>query len=111
MVKGEILRRNTFRNRGVFDVNLRVQRSFSLPNERGKLIVSAEMFNVFGFDNYLLGGASTRYGPGTVIQNGVPVAVPPPAAFMQSRDSQGRYLKTGSVGDPFQAQLGLRFQF
>ncbi len=111
MVNGEILRRNTFRNRGVFDVNLRVQRSFSLPNERGKLIVSAEMFNVFGFDNYLLGGASTRYGPGTVIQNGVPVSVPPSADFLKSRDSQGRYLKSGSVGDPFQAQLGLRFQF
>jgi hypothetical protein len=111
MVNGQILRRNTFRNRGVSDVSLRLQRGFVLPNERGRLTFSAELFNVFGFDNYLLGGASTRYGPGTVIQNGVPVAVAPGPEFLQSRDSQGNYFRSGTVGDPFQVQLGLRFQF
>ncbi len=111
IVDGQVLRRNTFRNRGVSDISLRVQRSFGLPNGRGRLTLSAEMFNVFGFDNYLLGGASTTYGPGTIIQNGVPVPVAPSGAFLQARDGQGSYLRTGSVGDPLQVQLGVRVQF
>jgi hypothetical protein len=34
-----------------------------------------------------------------------------PAAFQQLKDSQGQYLRSNSPGDPFQMQLGLRFEF
>jgi len=111
IVNGEVLERNTFRNRGVSDLSIRMQRGFTMPGNRGTLMLSAELFNVFGFDNYLLGGASTSYGAGTIIQNGVAVTAPPSAAFGQARDANGNYLRTGSVGDPMQVQFGLRWQF
>jgi hypothetical protein len=51
--------------------------------------------------------------PGTVVQNGALVQLGPQnsAAFMQVKNSQGNYILSNTAGDPFQMQLGLRFQF
>ena len=52
------------------------------------------------------------YGPGTVLQNGVPVTQAPPATFGQIKDGNGNYLLNSTLRTaPFQAQLGLRIQF
>ena len=36
VLDGQVVKRNTFRNRGFSDVSLRVQRHFELPNEKGE---------------------------------------------------------------------------
>lgn len=102
VINGVMLQRNTFRNLGFKDISLRVQKNFMLPNERGKLSISAEFFNIANFANVQLAGAAFTYGTG---------ATPPLAAFGQLRNAAGQYYQYNDPGDPFQAQLGLRFAF
>jgi len=135
IVNGEALPRNPFRSRPFYDVSLRFQKHFVLPNEKGRFTASVEFFNLFGFDNVQVGHPNMMYGHGTAMQGGqivsgstgpgrwydpsvgktyaggslVPVA--PPANFNQLRDPSGKYYRTNVPGDPFQMQLGLRFQF
>ena len=135
VIDGVVIPRNTFRNRPFYDVSLRFQRHFDLPNEKGRLIASVEFFNLFGFNNVMIDHDHMRYGPGTVMEGGqivsggigpgrwydpisrktyeggtiVPVA--PPEIFNQLRDASGEYYRDNIPGDPFQMQLGLRFQF
>lgn len=112
VIDGRVIRRNTYTNKGYSDVSLRVQRGFSLPNDTARVIVSAELFNVFDFDNVEVGSANFVYGPGTVLQNGAPTAAPVPATFAQVKNASGNYLRNSTLrGAPFQAQFGLRFQF
>ena len=101
VLNGVLLQRNTFRNTGFKDVSLRLQKSFTLPGERGRLSLSAELFNAFNFENVQLAGAAFTYGP----------AATPLAAFGQLRNAQGGFYPYNTAGDPFQAQLGLRFAF
>ncbi len=111
LIDGRVIARNTFRNRAFYNVDLRVERLFNMPGERGQIGLSLDFYNVFNFDNVVISAANMAYGAGTIVQNGAVVAVPPPATFGQLTDSQGRYLLNNTPGDPFQAQLGLRFQF
>ncbi|MEP7305834.1 MAG: TonB-dependent receptor [Acidobacteriota bacterium] len=110
-IAGSVIQRNTFRNAAFYNVDLRIERSFDLPRQKGRIVASVDFFNVFNFDNVLIGSANMVYGAGTTIQNGTVVSVPPPANFGQLRDSQGNYLTTNTPGDPFQAQVGLRWVF
>ncbi len=105
IVDGQLLARNAFRNRAFYDVSLRLQRHF------GRLTASAEFFNLLGFDNVQIGHANMMYGPGMMMKSGQAMVEPAPANFNQLRDSSGRYLRSNIPGDPFQVQLGLRFQF
>jgi hypothetical protein len=114
LLDGSVIKRNSYRNRAYYDADLRVERHFALRNERGTFTVSADFFNLFNSPNILLSGPATSYGnAGTVVQNGALVQLGPqnPAAFMQVKDSQGNYIPSNSPGDPFQMQLGVRFQF
>ncbi len=111
MVNGVVLARNTFRNQAFYNVDMRLERSFSLPGARGKISVALDLFNLFNFSNVLVGSSNMAYGAGTTIVNGVPVAVAPPATFGQLRDAQGNYLLNNTPGDPFQAQIGVRWMF
>jgi hypothetical protein len=110
-VDGAMLKRNTFRNYGFKDISLRVQKNFTLPGEKGTLGISAEFFNLANFANVQLAGAAFTYGPGAVVQSGVVVAQSPPVAFGRLRNPEGQYYQYNTAGDPFQAQLGLRYQF
>jgi hypothetical protein len=111
VIDGRVVTRNTHRNNGLTEVNLRLQRGFALANSR-RVILSAELFNVFDADNVEIGSANMVYGPGTVLQNGAPVPQPARPSFGQVRDADGNYLLNGTLRTaPFQAQLGLRFQF
>jgi hypothetical protein len=102
VINGVMLQRNTFRNLGFKDISLRVQKNFLLPNEKGKLSISAEFFNLANFANVQLAAAAFTYGTG---------ATPPLAAFGQLRNPEGQYYQYNTPGDPFQAQLGLRYAF
>jgi hypothetical protein len=111
VIDGTVVSRNTYRNAGFSEVNLRVQRGFRLASDR-RLVLSVELFNLFDTDNVEIGSGNMVYGPGTVLVDGVPVAVPPPANFGQLRDADGRYLANNLLrSSPLQAQLGLRLQF
>jgi hypothetical protein len=112
VVNGQVLPRNTLTNKGFSEVNLRVQRGFAIGADRRRMILSAEMFNLFDADNVEIGSANMVYGPGATVQNGAVVSVPAPATFGQVRDAQGRYLTNSALrSSPFQVQLGLRFEF
>ena len=102
MLDGVIVRRNTYRNFGYRDISLRVQKNFVLRGEK-RLGFSAEMFNVFDFDN--VETTQTTYGddlsrPGTNPN------------FGKVKDANGNYLLGSTLRTtPFQAQFGLRLQF
>jgi hypothetical protein len=111
VIDGAVVPRNTHRNKGFSDVNLRVQRGFRAPGN-SRAILSLELFNLFNFDNVEIGSANMVYGPGTVLQNGALVTQAPPATFGQIKDANGSYLLNNALrSSPFQAQAGLRFQF
>src|SRR3990172_948416 len=125
IVNGVPLPRNAFRSRPFYDVSLRFQKHFALPNEKGGFTASVEFFNLFGFDNVQIGHANMMYGHGTAMQGGTAVSGPigptrwydpvsrktyeggslvpvaPPANFNQLRDSSGQYLRSNIPGDPF----------
>ncbi|MGH9327176.1 MAG: hypothetical protein ACRD2B_10915 [Terriglobia bacterium] len=113
LLNGSVIKRNTYRNEPFYDVDVRVDRRFPLPNERGSIIVSADFFNLFNFANVLLAGPALVYrNNGTVFQSGDLVQLPPVAAFDQLRNpSTGKYYTSNTPGDPFQAQLGVEFEF
>lgn len=111
IIDGAEIPRNFYRNRAFYDVSLRFQRHFILPDEKGRFTASVEFFNLLGFDNVMLDHPHMHYGPGTVYRNGALQSVPPPAGFNKLRDPSGEYYQDNHPGDPFQMQLGLRFQF
>ena len=108
--------RNAFRNRAVKEVNVRAQKSFKL-GDRQKLVLTAEVFNVFNFDNIqYAGSAVTNYCAAPVpLDCGFSAASN--LNFLQLRDQsptssrKGLYLLNNNPGPPRQVQLGVRFQF
>jgi hypothetical protein len=116
IVDGVMFRRNSFRNAGFNEVNLRVQKNFILT--RGTVSVSVEAFNLFNFANVTLGAAQMVYGPGAIAQTAATgqTAVAPapiPATFMRYKDESGAYMTNNgnTAGDPRTIQFGLRLQF
>ncbi len=103
LLDGAVVRRNTFRNRGFADVSTRLQRSFNLPKERGKLAFSVEVFNLFNTDNV----ETTQFVYGQSLN-----APPTNANFNKTRNANGDYLPGAALRtSPFQVQLGLRLSF
>ena len=108
--------RNAFRNRAVKEVNVRAQKSFKL-GDRQKLVLTAEVFNVFNFDNIqYAGSAVTNYCAAPVpLDCGFSAASN--LNFLQLREQsptssrKGLYLLNNNPGPPRQVQLGVRFQF
>jgi len=111
VIDGQVIGRNTFRNTGFSQVDVRVQRGFALSGAK-RVTLSLELFNLLNAANVEIGSANMVYGPGTVVQNGGLVSQAPPANFGQIRDANGNFLLNSTLRTaPFQAQLGLRFQF
>jgi hypothetical protein len=110
--------RNSFRNRGWKTANLRVIKEFKL-SEKYRLQLSAEMFNLFNWDNVIIGpaginNANTIYGAG-INPDGTTAAARVDAngpTFMRVKLPSGLYDGNNSqVGLPFQFQTGVRFFF
>ena len=96
ILNGVMFKRNSFRNEGFKDISLRLQKNFSLPNERGKISLPADTFNLFNFKNVWMAATQT-YGTAT---------------FLKVKDSAGNYVPTDAVAnDSRTIQVGLRFQF
>jgi hypothetical protein len=107
---GVPFKRNAFRNLSFYNVDLRLQKTFSFK-ERARLIFSTEFFNLFNFKNIqLAGSAVTNYCSGTIPAN-CGFSAPTNVNFLKLRDASGNYLTSNNPGAPFQLQFGARFQF
>jgi hypothetical protein len=105
LLNGQVIRRNTYRNLGFSDVSTRLQKTFIIPNEKGKLSVFGEMFNLFNTPNIEIGSGQFTYGND--------LSVPSTnALFGKIENPDGSYI-TGSAlrSTPFQVQLGMRYEF
>lgn len=120
LATGVPYKRNSFRNTAAYNSDLRVLKGFPLRRERAKIQLSAEMFNIFNFDNITIGSSNQIYGlgidpaTGTAIPPGLTAAGAPVragAAFRRLKLADGSIDPNNTVGVPFQFQLGLRFIF
>lgn len=121
--RGQEFNRNAFRNRPVYDVDLRVQKRFEF-GERTRLIFSTEFFNLFNFANIIFANPGTNTTSGPLAQycsigsqlcglNG-----PTNVNFLQIREQNPNSplfgqinLATNPGSQVFQVQFGARFQF
>lgn len=123
LVPGVELNRNYFRNRSLYDVDLRVQKGFSF-GERRRLTFSGEFFNLLNLPNIVFQFPGTNSTSGTLAQycstgsqtcgtSGITNI-----NFLQIREQNPTNVNFGKInlqtnpGSPvFQMQLGARFQF
>ncbi len=105
---GQPFGRNIFRNRSYARTDLRILKTIQLK-ERMRVQLSAEMFNLFNADNVVLGTNNFVYGAG-FLPNGT--YAPVNAQFQRLKLTDGFYdPNNAQVGNPFQAQFGVRFFF
>ena len=123
LVPGVELPRNYFRNRNLYDVDLRVQKGFSFDESR-RLVFSAEFFNILNTPNIVFAFPGTNSTSGPLAQycstgsqlcglNGVTNV-----NFLQIREQNPSSPNFGNINlttnpgsQVFQVQLGARFQF
>ncbi|MDQ1613873.1 MAG: hypothetical protein QOG00_3804 [Pyrinomonadaceae bacterium] len=119
LVPGLTYLRNDYRNRSIYDVDLRLQKGFSL-GERKRLVFSSEFFNVLNRSNIIFPSPNTATSSGASGQfcgtasqlcglNGVTNA-----NFLRTTDPvTGAILvnNTNPGSQVFQMQIGARFQF
>jgi len=103
--------RNAFRNLAFKEVNFRAQWGLNLMSGR-RLKVTAEVFNLFNYDNIQLSGtAVTNYCAGTAPLD-CGFGAPTNPNFLALRDSvTGQLIQTNIPGAPRQVQLGVRYEF
>jgi hypothetical protein len=124
LVPGLEYERNFFTNRGIYDVDLRVQKSFKFGENR-RLTLSTEFFNILNRPNIVVGTAAAP-GTNTTFGSGGNYCVTPSQlcgltggpglnpVFNQIRDPNTGLILINNVNpgsQVFQMQLGLRFQF
>jgi hypothetical protein len=119
LVPGLTYLRNDYRNRSIYDVDLRLQKGFTL-GERKRLVFSSEFFNVLNRSNIIFPSPNTATSSGASGQfcgtasqlcglNGVTNV-----NFLRTTDvNTGAILvnNTNPGSQVFQMQLGARFQF
>lgn len=123
LVPGVELTRNYFRNRSLYDVDLRVQKGFNF-DERKRLLLSAEFFNIFNLPNLVFPFPGTNSTSGNLALycstgsqlcglNGITnqnfLQVRRPTGSLAGQFFLAPDLNPGS--QVFQMQLGARFQF
>jgi carboxypeptidase family protein/TonB-dependent receptor-like protein len=105
---GQSFKRNAFRNLAFYNVDARVQKRFGFSETSG-LVISAEFFNLFNFENSTFAGPQTTYCSPSAI--GCGFGAPTNPNFRKLRDASGNIIISNNPGVPFQMQLGARFQF
>jgi Carboxypeptidase regulatory-like domain len=113
---GVPFQRNGFRNEPLKEINLRGQWALNMAEGR-RLLFTAEVFNLFNWDNIqLLGNAVTNYCAGQAPDD-CGFGPPTNPNFLSLTDNNptsatfGQLITTNSPGAPRQVQLGVRFQF
>ena len=105
---GQSFKRNAFRNLPFYTVDTRVQKRFGFGENRG-LVISAEFFNLFNFQNSTYAGPQGTYCTPSAI--GCGFGAPTNPTFRKLKNATGNTIITNNPGVPFQVQLGARFQF
>jgi opacity protein-like surface antigen len=115
---GEPFLRNDFRNESIYNVDLRVQKRFAFA-ETQSLVFSVEFFNLFNIENTTISQGNSQ----SVNYCAAPVpgdcgfSGPTNVNFLQTRNQDpnsrffGSVITANNPGSPFQAQLGLRYEF
>jgi len=116
-IPGLPYKRNWFRNFGTFDLDARVQKSFKF-DERKRLILSTEFFNLFNRMNIIFpnAGTATTTAAGqfcSAASQLCGLAGPTNPNFLRATDPvTGNYINGATPGSQvFQVQFGARFQF
>jgi outer membrane receptor for ferrienterochelin and colicin len=108
---GVPFKRNAFRNEAVYNIDFRLQKTLAF-NESARLIISADMFNIFNFKNIQYAGNTTQFCTGTPIPADCGFGTTGlNSAFLQLRNADGSFILSNNPGAPFQAQFGARLQF
>jgi len=108
---GVPFKRNAFRNRAQYDIDLRVQKGFSFAEDR-RLIFSVEFFNLPNFENLQLAGSTVTNYCAAPVPVDCGFSAPSNLNFLKIKDATtGAYILTNNPGAPFQMQFGARFQF
>ena len=119
LVPGVELPRNYFRNRNVFDIDLRVQKGFNF-DEKKRLIFFTEFFNIFNMSNTQYGGGQTNYCSTSTEAGRIRCGLDGItninfAQVRQQNSASSTFEKIIISNNPgsqvFQMQLGARFQF
>ena len=121
LVPGVELPRNFYRNRAIYDIDLRVQKGFGFGDNK-RLIFSSEFFNLFNFSNVQIAGSSTTNycatGTGTRPLQFCGLEGITNINFLQVRQQsptsstfEQLNLSNNPGSQVFQVQFGARFQF
>jgi len=116
LAPGVPFQRNAFRNRAVYNFDLRAQKRFTI-NENHRFTFSVELFNIFNLDNIELNG--------TTVTNFCAAPVPLDCGFLAPTNPNflslternganprfGQLLTGNNPGAPFQMQFGFRYNF
>ena len=123
LVPGVELQRNYYRNRSLYDVDMRVQKGFSFAEDK-RLVFSAEFFNILNRPNIVFPFPGTNSTSGALAQycsvgsqlcgiDGISNL-----NFLQIREQNPASANFGKINlatnpgsQVFQVQLGARFQF
>ena len=106
-------KRNSFTNRALTFVDMRVQKNIKLTESKS-IKLSAEMFNIFNFKNLAYSGTTvTNFCSSSVNTCGIPGgAWTNNPNFLHLRDSVTNALITSNnAGTPFEAQFSFKFIF
>lgn len=118
LAPGVIMPRNNFRNRPVYNVDLRIQKGFRI-GENQRIVISMEMFNIFNFMGLQFGGSSNVFcsTQGQTVQAqracGLANGAPFNPNFLLLRNAG--VLNVNNISGPAngvgQFQFGVRYQF
>jgi len=107
---GVPFKRNAFRNQPVYDVDFRFQKTIAFT-EKARIILSADMFNIFNFKNIQYAGQTTQFCTGAIPLDCGFGSTGRNSLFLQLKDANGNFITSNNPGAPFQAQFGARLQF
>ena len=110
---GVAFTRNAFRDEPIADINLRVQKRFSLGGTR-QALVSLEFFNLFNLDNVTLDQGYSTVANYCANSRDLICGLsgqPTNPNFARTRGADGEYLTGNIPGPPFQMQVGFRLLF
>jgi hypothetical protein len=111
--------RNSFRDRPVRNVDLRLTKRFQI-GEKSRVDLSADFFNVFNIDNVVFGSQSQIYGVGIDRITGAAPNIdarfqrlynPADCFPANPLGNKSCYDRNNNPGAPFQMQFGVRFEF
>ena len=105
--------RNAFRDKPIADINLRVQKRFSLGGTR-KALISLEFFNLISLDNVTHNQGFSTVANYCASSRDLACGLggrPSNPNFAQTRGEDGEYLTGNIPGPPFQMQIGFRLLF